>query len=221
MLRVGANLGPGMLFSEYPFLERFDRAAAAEFGAVEFPEPYGQDVRAIRQALNRTGLQLAHFTLPWGNVPGQRGTASDPLRRAAVREDVDRALEMATVLACPRVTCHAGVTLPNVPLPTQWAVLVDNLRYAVEWAAAARVRILVEPLNPLDVPGYLLTTTALASRLLDEVGRPSTALVYDIYHAQCAEGNLTMTLLAHLGRIEHVAIADSPNRLGQLKSLQQ
>jgi len=76
MLRFGANLGRGMLFSEYPFLEGFDRAAAG-FGAVEYPQPYGEDIRAIRSALQRTGLEQVQFNLPWGGVPGQRGTTND------------------------------------------------------------------------------------------------------------------------------------------------
>lgn len=212
MLRFGANLGPGMLFSEHPFLERFDRAAAAGFGAVEYPQPYGEDIRAIRAALRRTGLEQAQFNLPWGDIAGQRGTTNDPDRRAAFRDDVARAHEIAAELECPRVLCHVGVALPEVPLDVQWATVVDNVRYAAEQAGPAGVRILVEPLNPFDVPGYLLTTTAQALRLLDEVAHPNTALLYDVYHAQRAEGNLTATIRAHLGRIEHVEIADSPGR---------
>lgn len=212
MLRFGANLGPGMLFSEYPFLERFERAAAAGFGAVEYPQPYGEDIPAIRAALRRTGLEQAQFNLPWGDVPGQRGTTNDPDRREAFRDDVARALEIAAQLACPRVLCHAGVALPAVSLDVQRATMVDNLRYAAEQAAPAGVRILIEPLNPFDVPGYLLTTTTQAVRLLDEVGHPNTALLYDVYHAQRAEGNLTATLRAHLPRIDHIELADSPDR---------
>lgn len=212
MLRFGANLGPGMLFSEYPFLERFDRAAAAGLGAVEYPQPYGEDIQAIRAALRQAGVQQAQFNLPWGEVPGQRGSTNDPDRRATFRDDVARALEIAAQLKCPRVLCHAGVALSAVPLDVQWATVVDNVGYAAEQAAQAGVRILVEPLNSFDVPGYLLTTTAQALRLLDEVGHPNTALLYDVYHAQRAEGNLTATLRAHLQRIDHIELADSPDR---------
>jgi hydroxypyruvate isomerase len=119
MLRFGANLGPGMLFSEYPFLERFDRAAQAGFGAVEYPQPYGEDIRAIRDALRRTGLEKAQFNMPWGNDPKQRGTSNDPDRRAAFRDDVARALDIAVQLGCPRVLCHAGVAMPGVALDVQ------------------------------------------------------------------------------------------------------
>jgi hydroxypyruvate isomerase len=212
MLRFGANLGPGMLFSEYPFLERFERAAEAGFGAVEYPEPYREDISAIRAALQRSGLEQAQFNLPWGDVPGQRGTTNDPGRRAAFRDDVARGLEIAAELECSRVLCHAGAELPAVPRDVQWGTIVENVRYAAEHAQAAGVRILVEPLNPFDVPGYLLTTTAQAIQLLDEVDHPNTAILYDVYHAQRAEGNLVATLRAHLGRIDHIELADSPDR---------
>ena len=62
------------------------------------------------------------------------------------------------------------------------------------------------------MPGYLLTTTAQALRLLDEVGHPNTAILFDVYHAQRAEGNLVATLRAHFGRIDHIELADSPDR---------
>jgi hydroxypyruvate isomerase len=212
MLRFGSNLGPGMLFSEYPFLDRFERAAVAGFGAVEYPQPYGEDIRAIRAAHQRSGLEQAQFNLPWGDVPGQRGATNDPGRRAAFRDDVARALETAAALECPRVLCHAGVELPAVPRDVQWGTIVENVRYAAEHAQAAGVLILVEPLNPIDVPGYLLTTTAQAIRLLDEVSHPNTAILYDVYHAQRAEGNLVATLREHLGRIDHIELADSPDR---------
>jgi hydroxypyruvate isomerase len=212
MLRFGANVGPGMLFSEYPFLERFDRAAVAGFGAVEYPQPYGENIQAIQDALRRTGLEQAQFNLPWGDVPGQRGSTNDPDRQEVFRDDVARALEIAVQLGCPRVLCHAGVALSGVPIDVQWGTIVENVRYAAEQAHPAGVRILIEPLNPCDVPGYLLTTTAQALRLLDEVGHPNTAILFDVYHAQRAEGNLVATLRAHFGRIDHIELADSPDR---------
>jgi hydroxypyruvate isomerase len=166
MLRFAANIGGGRikrLFSECPFLERFDRAAAAGFEAVEFPEPYGEDVRAIRAALTRNGLRQVQFNLPWGDhAAGEVGIANNPGRRVEFRNGVSRALEVADQLGCPRLLCHVGITLPDVPLEAQRASVAENLRYAAEQSARAGVRILVEPLNPVDVPGFLLPTMAAA-----------------------------------------------------------
>lgn len=211
MLRFGANIG--MLFAEYSFLERFDRAAAAGFEAIEFPQPYEENVREISRALTRNGLQIVQFNLPWADSTGrQRGIANDPRRKPEFREGVPRALEIANLLRCPRVHCLVGIKLPDVPIDTQWMTVVENLRHAAEQGAAAGVRILVEPLNHFDVPGFLLTTMAQAVRLLDEVKHDNVRILCDVYHMQRMEGNLTETIVTNLGQIEHFEIADSPGR---------
>ncbi len=211
MLRFGANIG--MLFAEYPFLERFDRAAAAGFRAVEFPQPYEEDVGAIQTALTQSGVQLVQFNTPWGDSTArERGMANDPRRGEEFRRGVARALEIAERVHCPRILCHVGIKRPDIPIETQWATIIENLRYAAEEAVATGVRILVEPLNTFDVPEYLLTTMARAVRLLEEVEHDNVRILCDVYHMQRVEGNLTETILANLGRIEHFEIADSPGR---------
>jgi len=216
MLRFAANIGgrrTSRLFSEYPFLERLDRAAAAGFEAVEFPDPYSEGVREIRAALTRNGLRQVQFNLPWGDhAAGEIGITNNPARRVEFRDDVSRALEVADQLSCPRLLCHVGIRLPDVPLETQRASVAENLHYAAEQSARAGVRILVEPLNPVDVPGFLLPTMAEALRLLDEVGHENLRILCDIYHLQRKEGNLTETILANLRQIEHFEIADCPGR---------
>ena len=211
MPRFAANLS--MLFTEYPFVERFDRAAAAGFRAVEFLFPYDEDVAAIRAALTRNGLEQVLFNLPPGDfAAGERGIANNPDRQSAFRDGVARALEIATMLECRQLNCLSGLMLPDVPLDTQWATLTENLRYAAEQAAAAEVRQLVEPLNTFDNPGFMLSTTDRAVELLDAVGHPNLAIQYDVYHAQRMEGNLTATIAAQIARIGHIQIADSPAR---------
>lgn len=211
MPRFAANLT--MLFTEYPVLERFDRAAAAGFRAVEFLFPYGEDIPAIRDALTRNGLEQILFNLPAGDwARGERGIANDPRRVAEFRAGVARALEIATTLGVSRLNCLAGLTLPDVPVEMQWATLRENLAYAAEQAQLAGVRQVVEPLNPFDTPGFLLSTPSRGFALLEEVGHPNLALEYDVYHAQRTEGNLVATIRSQIARIGHVQIADSPDR---------
>jgi|SRR5579884_312751 len=211
MPRFAANLS--MLFTEYPFLARFDRAAAAGFTAVEFLFPYDEDVPAIRAALTRNGLQQVLFNLPARDFAGgERGIANDPRRVAEFRAGVARALEIAATLACPRLNCLVGLTLPDVPLDAQWATVEENLAYAAEQAARAGVRQVVEPLNTFDTPGFLLTTPGQGFALIERIGHPNLTLQYDLYHAQRMVGNLTATIRDRLPRIGHVQIADSPAR---------
>ncbi len=201
------------LFTEVPFLERFERAAAAGFRAVEYMFPYGYEIPAIRECLERFGLQQALFNLPAGNWDaGDRGIAVDPDRRQEFREGVHRALEVAEQLNCPRLNCLVGKRREDLPYEEQWAVLVENMRYAAEVVGGAGRTLLVEPLNTYDIPGFFLTTTREALRLIEEVGHPALKLQYDVYHMQRMEGNLTWTLRTHLSRIGHIQIADVPDR---------
>jgi hydroxypyruvate isomerase len=202
-----------MLFTEYPVLERFDRAAAAGFRAVEFLFPYDEDIAAIRDALTRNGLEQILFNLPPGDwARGERGIANDPRRVAEFRAGVARALEIATTLGVGRLNCLAGLTLPDVPLEIQWATLRENLSYAAEQAQIAGVRQVVEPLNPFDAPGFILSTPSRGFAVLEEVSHPNLSLEYDVYHAQRTEGNLVATIRSQIARIGHVQIADSPDR---------
>lgn len=211
MARFAANLT--MLFTEYPFLERFDRAAAAGFRGVEFLFPYDEDVPAIRAALVRNGLEQVLFNLPAGNFAGgERGIANDPRRTEEFRDGVARALEIAATLNCPRLNCLVGLELPDVDQERQWATMTENLAYAAEETAKAGSRQLVEPLNTFDTPGFILSTTRQGLDLLDRVGHPNLALQYDVYHMMRMEGNMTATLRANIDRIGHIQIADSPDR---------
>ena len=211
MPRFAANLT--MLFTEYPMIERFDRAAQAGFEAVEFLFPYEEDLAAVKDALERNNLQQVLFNLPAGNfAAGERGFANDPERVEEFKEGVGRALEIAVTLGCPKLNCLVGMTLDDVPLETQWETVISNLRYAAGEAQKMNVLQIFEPLNTIDTPGFLLSTTAQALLVMDEVGHENLKLQYDVYHAQRMEGNICGTLEYALPSIGHIQIADSPAR---------
>jgi len=211
MPRFAVNLS--MVFTEYPALERFDRAAAAGFDAVEFLFPYDQDIASIGDALARNGLTQVLFNLPAGDfAAGQRGIANDPARVAEFRDGVERALEIAARLGVGTLNCLVGLDVPGVSRERQWETAAENLAHAAGRAEAAGVRQVVEPLNRFDAPGFLIGTTAEALALIDRAGHPNLALQYDVYHAQRVEGNLVETIRANIGRIGHVQVADTPGR---------
>lgn len=211
MPRFAANLS--MLFTEYPFLERFDRAAAAGFAGVEFLFPYAEDIPGIESALARNDLTQVLFNLPAGNFAnGDRGMANDPTRQAEFRDGVARGLEIAARLGCQQLNCLSGIALPGVPSEVQLAVLEENLAYAADRAQEAGVKQLVEPLNRYDAPGFMLGTTTAVVETIARIGHPNLWLQFDIYHCQRVEGNLIETYRAHQPRIPHIQIADSPAR---------
>jgi hydroxypyruvate isomerase len=211
MPRFAANLT--MLFSEFPFIERFDEAGQAGFQAIEFLFPYQEDVGAIKDALARNNLQQILFNLPAGDfAAGERGIANDPERVSEFREGVGTALEIAAKLDCPKLNCLSGLALEGIPHDTQWNTLVENYRFAAEQAESAGVVQLVEPINTFDMPGFMVSSTQQGLQLIEEVGHPNLKLQYDVYHMQRMEGELVNTMKQHLSQIAHIQIADNPGR---------
>jgi hydroxypyruvate isomerase len=211
MPRLAANLT--MLFTEAPFLERFGRAARAGFRAVEFLFPYDHEPAEIRRELDAHGLALVLHNLPAGDwAAGERGIACDPERVAEFRADVARAIGYAKDLGVPQLNCLAGKAPAGVAPEVLRRTFVENLRYAAERLRAADLKLLIEPINPFDIPGFYLNTTQQALAIMDEVGADNLFLQYDVYHAQRTEGELAATLAKHLARIAHVQIADNPGR---------
>jgi len=211
MPKFAANLT--MLFTEVPFLERFERAASAGFTAVEFLFPYAWRAEEIKARLDANGLQLVLHNLPAGDWDaGDRGTACDPARVAEFRAGVPQAIAYAKVLGVTQLNCLAGKAPTGVPDALLRQTLVDNLRFAAAELKAAGLKLLVEPINTYDIPGFYLNRTAQALAILDEVGADNAFVQYDIYHAQRMEGELAATLQQHLARIGHVQLADNPGR---------
>ena len=211
MPKFAANLS--MLFTEHPFLERFERAKAAGFEAVEFLFPYEYEIAAIAGELRRNELEQVLFNLPAGNfATGDRGMANDPTRTEEFRAGVEEALKIANELRCGRLNCLAGLWLSDVPEATQTETLVENLRFAADAARSAGVLQVVEPLNAFDAPGYFLPTPEAGFAIVERTDHPNLLLQYDVYHSQRMSGNLAATITAHIAQIGHVQIADSPAR---------
>lgn len=211
MPRFAANLS--MLFTEHPFLDRFEAAAQAGFRAVEFMFPYAHDAQEIRARLRAHRLELVLHNLPAGHWDaGERGIACHPDRVAEFRDGVDRAIDYARMLGVRQLNCLAGRAPAGVDEAVLHRTLVDNLRHAAQRLRSAGLRLLVEPINTYDIPGFYLNRPAQALALIDEVGEDNVYLQYDVYHAQRSEGELAATLQRHLDRIAHIQIADNPGR---------
>lgn len=209
--RFAANLS--LLFPELPFLERFAAARAAGFRAVEYHQPYAFDPTELRERLAAHGLTQVLFNLPMGNpARGDFGLAGLPGREAEFRDGAREAIRYAQVLDCPRLNVIAGVPPAGVDRAEAQATLIANLRWAAAEVGRAGLRLLLEPINDRDVPGFLVTTSAEAVRLMDTVGAPNLFLQYDCYHMQRMEGELCATIARLLPRIGHIQFADNPGR---------
>lgn len=211
MPRFAANLS--MLFTEVPFLDRFERAARAGFHCVEFQFPYAHTPKEVADQLEAHRLQAVLHNLPAGDWDGgERGIACLPDRVAEFRDGVGRGIEYARALGVKQLNCLVGKTPAGADPAQVHATVVANLKYAAAALDAAGLLLLIEPVNTFDIPGFWLNRSAQAFALMDEVGAPNLFLQYDLYHMQRMEGELAGTLERHLDRIAHVQVADNPGR---------
>lgn len=200
-------------FNEVSFLERFERAHAAGFTAVEFMFPYEWDKQELAAKLEKCHLKQVLFNLPAGNwSAGERGIACLPDRIAEFQQGVGTAIEYAKALHCGQVNCLAGIRPAGQPAERVQKTLVDNLRFAAAALEKEDIRLLVEPINDRDMPGFCLAHTRDALELFKLVGHKNLWLQYDVYHMQVMEGNLANTIRDNLQRVAHIQVADNPGR---------
>ena len=211
MPKFAANLT--MLFNEVPFLERFEKASKAGFHAVEFLFPYGFSASEIKEKLNQNQLELVLHNLPAGDWDaGERGIACHPDRIEEFQSGVAKAIEYAKVLGVKQLNCLAGKAPAGVSSEHLKSTLVENLRYAAQQLQKAQLRLLIEPINTFDIPGFYLSRTQQALDIIKEVGANNLFVQYDIYHAQRMEGELVNTIEKNLAKIAHIQLADNPGR---------
>jgi hydroxypyruvate isomerase len=211
MPRFCANLG--FLFGEVPFLDRFAAAATAGFTGVEFASPYEYPAAELRGRLAAAGVELVLINSPAGErAAGERGFACVPGKTDIFRDGVLQALDYATALDCKRIHVMAGNPPPGTSYDTALALYAVNLAWAAERAVAAGVRLVIEPLNPLDAPGYLLNTQEQGAAIVEAIGRDRLGLQFDLYHCQTAQGGLARRLEALMPLIGHMQLADVPGR---------
>jgi 2-dehydrotetronate isomerase len=207
MPKLAANIS--MLFPEHKFLDRIAAAADAGFRAVECQYPYATPAADFAAALARQKLEAVLINVPPGEGAAERGFAALPGAERDFLASLEQALAYAHAIGCPCVHVLAGRAAVNQETE---ALFVANLRRAAERAAAARIMLLLEPLNALDQPGYFLRTTDQAAALLDRIERPNVRLQFDYYHCQITEGGLAAHAERLLPRIGHIQIAGVPGR---------
>jgi hydroxypyruvate isomerase len=209
--KFAANLT--MLFNELPFLDRFAAAKAAGFSGVEYLFPYDFEKAMLREKLQQHGLTQVLHNLPAGNWgAGERGIAIFPDRVDEFRDGVLRAVDYAKALDCRQLNCLVGVAPADADRFEVNEVLRSNLRFAADVLARERIRLLIEPVNTRDIPGFFLNRTEQAVQIISDVESDNLFIQYDIYHMQVMEGDIAPTLQKHLARIAHVQLADNPGR---------
>lgn len=211
MPRFAANLT--LLYQEVPFLERFREAASDGFRGVECLFPYEYPAHALRAHLDEHGLAQVLFNAPPGDWhAGERGLAALPGRESQFGDSIELALDYADALGCRHVHVMAGIPDASHSRERCREVFIANLAQAAARAAARGVTLLIEPINPRDMPGYFLTHQDQAHAIRTAIGAPNVKVQFDAYHCQIVEGDLAVKLRQSIAHIGHVQVAGVPAR---------
>lgn len=202
-MRFSANLG--FLWADLPLPQAIHAAASAGFDAVECHWPYETAPEAVVAALAETGLPMLGLNTRRG-AAGENGLAALPGREAEARAEIDRAIAYARAIGCGAVHVMAG----RAEGPAAEAIFLANLAHACR--SAPDLTILIEPLNRYDAPDYFLSGSDQAARLIARAGHDNLKLMFDCYHLQIMEGDLSRRLQALMPIIGHVQIAAVPDR---------
>lgn len=211
MIKLAANLT--MLFNEHGFMDRFEAAARAGFRGVEFLFPYAFHADQIADKLNTYQLDLVLHNLPAGKwEAGERGIACHPDRVGEFQDGVGEAIRYAKTLGVTQLNCLIGIQPQGVSADVAFKTVVGNLKFAADMLREQKIRLLIEPINTFDIPGFYLSRTQQTIDLIKETGSSNIYLQYDIYHMQRMEGEIANTIKTNRDIIRHIQLADNPGR---------
>lgn len=211
MPRFAANLT--WMFNEHTFVDRFKAAADAGFKAVEIQLPYDHSPELLAQSREAAGVRQIMFNAPPGNMKaGEYGIAALPGRESEFRASIDQALEYAQALECSLIHVLAGIVPGDTAVNQCWSTYLENVAWAADHCMKAGVGVLLEPINAVERPGYLVSLTTQARDAVDHIGRENVGIQYDFHNAQLMEGRLTKTLKANIDKIRHMQVAGLPDR---------
>ncbi len=209
MPRFAANLS--MMFTEHPFLDRFEAAAKAGFTAVEFLFPYDHPAGEVGKRLTENNLTQALFNLPPGNWDaGEKGFAALPTRFDDLKKSIDTALPYAKATGVKRLHLMAGIADSNDKAAQ--VAYRKSVIYTAEILSSESIDVVIEPINARNVPGFFLNDFGSAHAIVKELALPNLKLQFDIYHCQIIHGDVTMRLRAMMPDIGHIQIASVPSR---------
>lgn len=210
-MKLAANLS--LLFNELPLLERVRAAAVAGFAGVEIQFPYEVPAIALKEALERAGLPLVLINVPAGDLmAGGPGLAAVPARQAEFDAALQDALSYAAMVRPQWVNVLPGRLAEGVGRHQALTCLAANLRRAAEAFAVLGIGVLCEAINPLDMPGFLISPPQELDELLRAVDHPNLHAQFDLYHMARQGLDIPAGIALLAGRIGHVQFADCPGR---------
>ncbi len=207
-MKFSANLG--LLWPEIPQIDKIYRAKEAGFDAIEFQFPYDNDATEIKKAIDDVELPVIGINTLKGNIEnGDFGLNAVPSKIREAQEAINLAVEYATIIGAQNIHCMGGITELN---PKSLITFIDNLKYARDLLKDSDIKLLIEPKNQIDNPGYFLTKVEQARDICELVGKDYLKIMYDFYHVQINQGDVLRKFENNIDFIGHIQIASVPKR---------
>lgn len=192
-----------------PVEQCMEMVASAGYQGVQLVNEYRawspQDMRRMKARMRSLGLVC-------DTMSGIHTGFSDPRATNALLREFNALIPIARELECPQIILLSGPRIKSMTQETQFKAAVDNLQRVADDAAKYDLRIVIEPIDPLENPTIWLTSVADGFRIVRAAARPNLKVLYDFYHEQRAAGNLLEKLENNIDWIGLVHIADVPGR---------
>lgn len=210
-MKLAANLST--LFTEVPLIDRFALAAKQGFQYIEIQFPYELSIQQIQYALDKHQLKLCLINVPAGDLmQGGHGLAAIPGQEHAFQQAVKLAIEYANALQVPQVNILAGRQPQDIPYSQCHQTLVNNLAWACPYLAEHHIQAVVEMINGVNMPNFILQTMQQAVDLLKQLNQANLKLQYDCYHMAMMDEDIVRCFEQNLDYIGHIQFADFPGR---------
>jgi len=201
------------LFNEFDLINRIEASADAGFKAVECQSPYEIPAARMKNCLSENSVEMVLINgKPGDPAKGDKGVGIFPDRidefQALTRESID----YAAAIGSTRVHVMTGVPGEAVSWDTAEDTLIDNIRWAADFGQERGVKIMLEPLNATDNPGYFLTNADQAAPIIAKIAHNNVYLQYDLYHGGMNGEDITASIRKHFGLIDHMQVAGVPGR---------
>ena len=201
------------MYNEFDLIDRYEQASLSGFSGVELQSPYSMTIDNILDKLDKFNLKHVIINLPVIDPDtGIGNLALRPDKKDLFLERLDLGTKYARAVGCIGINTGIGVYPSEFENDEVYQTLIQNQKIASETLSKYEIKAVIEPINTVDQPDFYINTSAQAVDLINQIDHPNAFLLYDVYHMQIMEGNLSRNIKKLIDLIGHIQIADNPGR---------
>ena len=204
------------LYTEMPFLERFQAAKDDGFEFVEFWSWTDKDLDAVKAAAQKADIGISGFN---GDADF---SLIDPTHKKQYLDFLRQSVAAAKHIGALSVTIHSNALGDQGIVVNHYSELSDTVKTCSMYdtlldcakiAEESGIAMNLEALNiTTDHAGNYLKTTQMSAEMCRLIGSPKLKILYDLYHMQLNEGSLCDNITRFADQLSHIHVADAPGR---------